>query len=140
MSAALRERLNSLYAAFKLGNADFLLNAFDEEIEFISYSPLDVFPFLGHHRGKTAMGEALSAGYAQFEFITYEPVMTVCEAEDAAAAVVFARVIHRQTGRAVQMMIAHFLRFRNGKIVEMREFMDSFRAVEQIIWRKIDLK
>lgn len=91
MAAALRERLNSLYAAFRLAKVDFLLNAFDEDIEFISYSPLEVFPFLGHRRGKTAMAEVLSAGYKEFEFVTYEPVFMVCEGEDAAAVIVFAR-------------------------------------------------
>jgi len=40
MTAAIRERLASLYAAFKLGNVDFLLNAFDDDIDFINYSLL----------------------------------------------------------------------------------------------------
>ena len=140
MGAALRERLNSLYAAFRLAKVDFLLNAFDEDIEFVSYSPLEVFPFLGHRRGKTAMAEVLTAGYKEFEFVTYEPVFMVCEQEDAAAVIVFARFTHRRSGRSISTMIAHFLRFRRGLIVELREFMDSFGAVSQLLGRQLDFE
>ncbi|MDR3420043.1 MAG: nuclear transport factor 2 family protein [Xanthobacteraceae bacterium] len=139
MNVSLRERLNSLYAAFKLGKIDFVLNSFDDDIEFISYSPTEVFPFLGHHRGKAAMAEVLKSGYEEFEFISYEPVFMVCEAEDAAV-VSFARFIHRRTGRSVSTMIAHFLRFRQGRVVELREFMDSFHAVKQLLGRELDLQ
>ena len=137
---SLRERLKSLYAAFKLANVDFLLNAFADDTEFISYSPLEVFPFLGHHRGKAAMAEVLKAGYEQFEFITYEPVFTVCEESEAAAVIVFARFVHRRTGRSISTMIAHFFRFRQGQIVELREFMDSFGAVRQLLGRPLDFE
>ncbi|AMN38470.1 nuclear transport factor 2 family protein [Rhodoplanes sp. Z2-YC6860] len=136
MGSAFKERLNSLYAAFRFGNTKFLLEAFDEDIEFVSYSPQDAFPFLGHHRGKAAMENVLKAGYAEFEFVTYEPVFMVCEGEDAAV-IIFARMVHRSTRRSIQTMIAHFLRFRGRQIVELREFMDSFGAVEQMLGHKI---
>src|SRR5581483_3712685 len=139
MPESLRERLNTLYAAFRLGNLDFVLNAFDENIEFISYSPIEIFPFLGHHRGKQAMGQVLKAGYDEFEFITYEPVFMVCTDDDAAA-IIFARFIQRTTGRSITTMIAHFIRFHDGRIVELREFMDSFNAVKQLLGRKLNLE
>jgi uncharacterized protein len=135
----LRERLKSLYAALKYGKTDFLLNSFDDAIEFISSSPLEAFPFLGHHRGKTAMAEILRAGYRDFEFAAYEPILIVCEKDDASS-IIFARFIHRKTGRAIAVVIAHFLRFRRGRIVELREFMDSFSAVKQLLGREVDLK
>ena len=140
MTPPLRERLETLYSAFKLAKIDFLLNAFDPDIEFISYSPLEVFPFLGHQRGKAAMAEILRVGYEQFEFMTYEPVLMVCEGEDAAAVMVFARFTHHRTGRSISTMIAHFLRFRQGLIIELREFMDSFGAVSQLLGRPLDLR
>lgn len=139
MTETLRERLYSLYAAFKHGKIDFLLNAFDDDIEFISYSPVEIFPFLGHHRGKAAMAKILKAGYKEFEFLAYEPVFMVIGAEEAAV-IIFARFIHRRTGRSVSVMIAHFARFRQGRIIELREFMDSFTAVKQLLGRELDLK
>ena len=64
-------------AAFKTAKVGFLLNAFADDAEFISSSPLEVFPFLG---------------------------------------------------------------FRQGQIVESREFMDSFGAVAQLLGRPLDLQ
>lgn len=139
MTESVRERLNAIYEAFRQAKIDFVLNAFDDDVDFISYSPLEVFPFLGHHRGKAAMAEVLKSGYLQFEFITYQPVFTVCEGDDAAV-IIFARFIQRRTGRSISTMIAHFLRFRNGRIVELREFMDSFHTVKQLLGRELDLE
>jgi len=136
MNNVLRERLSTLYAAMKLGQLDFVLNAIDDDIEFISYAPIKVFPFLGHRRGKAAMSEALHGAQAAFEFLSCEPIFMVVELESAAV-MLFARGISRVTGRSVQGMLAHFVRFRNGKIVELREFMDSFRAAEQALGREL---
>jgi len=110
---------------------DFVLNAIDDDIEFISYAPIKVFPFLGHRRGKAAMSEALHGALAAFEFLSCEPIFMVVELESAAV-MLFAR-----GRRSVQGMLAHFVRFRNGKIVELREFMDSFRAAEQALGREL---
>jgi ketosteroid isomerase-like protein len=139
MTESARERLSAIYEAFRQAKVDFVLNAIDDDVEFISYSPIEVFPFLGHHRGKAAMAEVLKSGYAQFEFIAYQPVFTVCEGDDAAV-IIFARFIQRKTGRSISTMIAHFLRFRNGRIVELREFMDSFHTVKQLLGRELDLE
>ncbi len=138
MTDSVRQRLDAIYEAFGRARIDFVLNAVDDDIEFISYSPIEVFPFLGHHRGKAAMAEVLKSGYAQFEFISYQPIFTVCEGDDAAV-IIFARVIQRRTGRSISTMIAHFLRFRDGRIIELREFMDSFHAVKQLLGRELDL-
>jgi hypothetical protein len=52
------------------GQLDFVLNAIHDEIEFISYSPIKVFPFLGHRRGKPAMAEALHSALDAFEVVS----------------------------------------------------------------------
>jgi len=52
---------------------------------------------------------------------------------------VLARLRQRASGRVIQLFIADFLRFRDGRIVEMREFMDSFDAVQQVLGREIYL-
>ena len=35
--------------------------------------------------------------------------------------------------RVISFRLAHFLRFRDGKIVEMRAIIDSYDAVEQVL-------
>jgi len=136
MPDVLRERLITLYTAMKRGQLDFVLNAFHDDIEFISYSSIKVFPFLGHRRGKPAMSEALRGAAKAFEFIACEPISMVIERESAAV-MMFGRGVSRATGRSVQGMLAHFMRFRDGKIVELREFMDSLHAAEQVLGRDL---
>jgi uncharacterized protein len=131
-----RGRLTTLYAAIRKGQIDFVLNAIHDDIEFISYSPIKVFPFLGHRRGKAAMSEALHGAVGAFEFVACEPVSMVIEAQNAAV-MLFTRGVSRVTGRSVQGMLAHFMRFRDGKIVELREFMDSLHAAEQALGREL---
>ena len=65
MSTLLGEQLKTLYTAFRLAKIDFVHNAFDDQVEFISYSPLEVFLLLGQHRGKAAMERVLKASYEQ---------------------------------------------------------------------------
>jgi ketosteroid isomerase-like protein len=131
-----RGRLTMLYAAIRKGQIDFVLNAIHDDIEFISYSPIEVFPFLGHRRGKAAMSEALHGAVEAFEFVACEPVSMVIESQNAAV-MLFTRGVSRVTGRSVQGMLAHFMRFRDGKIVELREFMDSLHAAEQALGREL---
>src|ERR1700730_9239112 len=98
MTHSARGGLSAIYEASRQAKVDFVLNAIDDDVEFISYSPIEVFPFLGHHRGKAAMAEVLKSGYAQFEFIAYQPVFTVCEGDDAAV-IIFPLLIQRKSGR-----------------------------------------
>ena len=136
MPDVLHGRLTMLYAAMKKGQLDFVLNAIHDDIEFISYSPTKVFPFLGHRRGKPAMAEALHGAVEAYEVLACEPISMVIELKSAAV-MVFTRGVSRATGRSVQGVLAHFIRFRDGKIVELREFMDSLHADEQALGREL---
>jgi ketosteroid isomerase-like protein len=62
----------------------------------------------------------------------------VTETEDAAV-IVLARLRQRSTDRIIQLFVADFLRFDKGRIVEIREFMDSFDAVQQVLGREITI-
>ena len=86
--------------------------------------------------GKPAMAEALHSALDAFEVVACEPISMVIELENAAV-MAFTRGVSRATGRSVQGMLAHFMRFRDGKIVELREFMDSLHAAEQALGREL---
>lgn len=137
MNEVLRSRLQSLASAYAQGRLEFVTNFMDEDIDFISYAPVNIFPCLGKQRGKAAVEKSLETIHAHFEFHAYKPILMVVEA-DYAAVIIQARARQRATGRVIQLMFAQFLRFRDGRIVELREFMDSFDAVEQVLGREID--
>ena len=137
-SEQLRARLYDLYHAFGKGNLAFVLNSFHANAEFISYAPQEIIPFLGRQHGKAAIAEAMKKAHADFEHLSYQPIFMVVERDDAAV-ILTARLRQRATGRIVTLLIAHFLHFDNGLIVELREFMDSFDLVQQVLGREIDV-
>lgn len=138
MSEALRQRVSDLYAAYKLGKLDYVGNFIDERVDFISYAPVEVFPCLGKKHGKTEVMTSMKFVHDNFIYLDYHPIFVVVQ-DDAAAVIIMARAQQRATGRIIQLFLAQFLQFQNGRIVEFREFMDLFDAVEQVLGRHIDL-
>jgi ketosteroid isomerase-like protein len=136
MTEALRRRINSLCAAYAEGNFEIVQNCLDEDVDFISYAPVEIFPCLGKQQGRGAVLSSLKAIHGHFAFLAYDPIFLLVQDEDAALNVM-ARLKQRATGRIVRIIFAQFFRFRDARIVEFREFMDSFDAVEQVLGRHI---
>ena len=70
--------------------------------------------------------------------MSYLPIFTIVEGEHAAV-IVLARMKQRATGRTIQIRFAHFVRFQDGRIIEFREFLNSFDAVEQVLGHEIEI-
>ena len=114
----------------------FVQNFIYDEIDFVSYTPVENFPCLGKQAGKAAVVNSLKIIHAHFEFVTFQPILLVVQDEDAAPTIM-ARLKQGTNGRIIRLVVAWFFRFRDGKAVEFREFMDSFDAVEQVLGREI---
>jgi ketosteroid isomerase-like protein len=138
MSEAIRQRIYSMCSAYAEANMDFVLNFVDDDVYFVSHAPPAIFPCLGKQRGKAAVARTLKTIHAHFEFHSYLPILTVVEG-DHAAVIVRAMMKQRATGRTIQIRFAHFVRFQDGRIVEFREFLDSFDAVEQVLGHEIEI-
>lgn len=134
----MRAKLYDLYAAFGEGKIDIVLNSFDEHAVFTSYAPIDVFPHLGRQSGRIAIAATMTNMHAEFEHLAYQPIFVVAE-KDAAAAIIMVRLRQHSTGRIIHILTVHFIQFRDGKISELREFMDSFDAVQQVLGRELDI-
>ena len=134
----LRHRLYDIYAAYAEGRVADALASFSDEVTMTSYAPVNVFPYLGRKQGKAAIAATMRSAHSEFEYLSYTPVFMVTENETAAA-IVLARLRQRTTNRIIQLFIADFFRLENGRIVELREFMDSFDAVQQVLGREIEL-
>jgi hypothetical protein len=82
MSDSLRERIYALCADRAAGRIDALLDAFADEIDYVCYAPVEVFPYLGRRRGKAEMAASLKAAHADFEYLSYHPIFVVVDKED----------------------------------------------------------
>jgi ketosteroid isomerase-like protein len=138
MAKDLRRRIVGLYGDYAEGRFSPVLDACDDDVDFLSYAPRDVFPYLGHRRGKSALAATFQAARMRFEYVSLQPVSVVIE-DDNAAVILLSRQRQRATGRVIQLFRAQFLRFRAGRVVRIRDFLDSFDAVQQVLGREIDL-
>lgn len=73
-----------------------------------------------------------------FALESYKPEVMIV---DGARAALMSDVSYRQrsTARVLRVRIASFLRLQDGRLIEYREFIDSFDAVEQALGRELQL-
>lgn len=139
MSIALKERIYAVYEAFSTANFDILSDMFDEQVDFESNAPIEVFPYLGRLLGRAAVIRALRAFHGEFESIVFIPLRIIIDGQSAGL-IVSIQFKQRTTQRAVRLFAAHFLRFNDNRIVEYRAFLDTFEAVQQVLGRELDLQ
>ena len=112
-----------------------MLGSIDDDIDFVIYAPPDIVPPHARQKGKAALGAVLLKVQAEFEYLSYRPRVVGCDADTAAVAIL-ARLRRRSTGEIVDLFITNFVRFRDGRMVEMREFVDRAEGVEALFARK----
>jgi ketosteroid isomerase-like protein len=136
--ATTRAVVNELYAAYAARNFQRIAESVDDDINWIIHAPVQVFPFAGSRRGRPAVLEALGGIVNEYTIERYEPRIVIVEA-DRAAVVSDAAFKQRSTGRIVKMQLANFLHFRGGRLIEFREFANTFDLAEQTLGRRIEL-
>jgi ketosteroid isomerase-like protein len=138
MSVLLKERIYKIYQTFSAGRFDELADLFDERVEFISNAPIEVFPYLGRRSGRAQVMEALRAVHEHFSSVEFMPLNIITD-EESAGIIVSIRLTERATSRAIRLVAAHFLQFKDNRIVDYRAFLDTFEAVQQTLGREFDL-
>ena len=99
-----------------------------------------MFAFEGPRRGKAQVMDVLAAIGQQFELKRYEHELLIVEGERAAV-LSQTSFVQRATGRTLSIRLINFIRVRDGKIIELREFSDTFDVVEQAMgaWLQVPL-
>jgi len=124
--------LNVLYSA----NVEAALARCTDDVEFLANAPIDILPHMGHRRGKAELREMWNAVRARYSELRCEVPMLIAEGDRVAA---FIRVFFRKSinQRVVQFDIAGFYALRDGKISHIREVIDTFDLVQQLLERDI---
>ena len=125
------DRIREIYDDFAHARFERLAEVLDEKVDFISHAPSDIFPYLGRRRGRAEVLEALLTVHQKLDVLSFWPLTTVVENEQAALTVVI-KVRDRLTERTANFLGAHFLRFRDGRIVSYCGIIDSLDAVQQL--------
>jgi ketosteroid isomerase-like protein len=127
-----REVVTDIYAAYERRDFDRVAELIDNDVEWIIYAPMQIFPFAGYRRGKAAVLKALGGIAKDYELMSYVPQLIIVEG-DRAAVMSDVAFMQRSTERTLHFHLANFLRIQNGKLVEFREFANTFDLVEQAL-------
>lgn len=130
--SATRISVNALYKAYGEGDSDRVAALIHNDIEWIIHGPVQVFPFQGPRHGKTAVLEVLGAIGKDYVLESHKPEVVIVEG-DRAAVLANVAFVQRATNRTLRLRLVNFLRFKDGQLIEFREFMDTFDAVEQAL-------
>ena len=135
---ATRAAVRELYDAYARRDFDRVAHFLDDDIDWIIYGPVQIFPFAGQRRGKAAVLEALGRIAADYALERYRPQIMIVD-DDRAAVMSDVAFKQRSTGRMVSFHIANFLHFRDGRVFEFREFANTFDVVEQVLGHFIEV-
>ena len=131
-----RQRVLNLLEAYYSGDIEGALSRCSDDVDFVANAPVDILPHLGHRHGKAEVRQMWQTIHARYSSMRYEVPIIVAECDKVAAHIrVFFR--KRSNDRIVQFDIAVFYTLRDGRIMQIREIMDSFDLVQQVLERDV---
>jgi ketosteroid isomerase-like protein len=136
--ADIQATMDELYAAYVQGDFDRLSSLMDESIEWMIYAPVTVFPFAGPRRGRAAAVQTMREIAQAYAIESYQREIVTVK-EERVAVVADVRMRQRATQRMLRFRVANFMRFEDGRLVEFREFINSFDLAEQALGRELAL-
>ena len=131
-----RQRVLKFLDAFYSGDIEGALARCSDDVDFVANAPIDILPHMGHHRGKDELRTMWQTVHARYSSMRYEVPILVAEGDKVAANI---RVFFRKSSndRVVQFDIAAFYTLRDARIAEIREIMDTFDLVQQVLERDV---
>ncbi len=137
-SEEIRELVRKSYAVYDSGDRNFIVDLFDDNIDWRYYSSPEAIPFPNHIRGKQQVLVALKAIDDLFEIVGNNLELIMVD-DDRAAVICDQKVRQRATGRMIRTKVAAFHRYRDGRLIEYTAFADSLDIMQQTLGRLIDL-
>jgi uncharacterized protein len=131
-----RQRVLNFLDAFYSRDIEAALACCSDDVDFVANVPIDIMPHMGHRHGKAAMREMWSTVYSRYSTMRHEVPIIVAEGDKVAVKLrLFFR--KRNNQRVVQFDIAAFYTVLDGRIAQIREIMDTFDLVEQVLERDV---
>jgi uncharacterized protein len=131
-----RQRVLHLLEAFYRGDIEGALSHCSDDVEFFSNAPVDFLPHLGHHHGKAEVRAMWKTVHQRYSSLRYQIPIIVAE-DDKVAVNIRAFLSKRRNNRIVQFDFAVFYTLREGRITHIREIIDTFDLVQQVLDRDI---
>ncbi len=133
-----RATVRELYDAYGRRDFERVAALIHDDIDWVIYGPVGVFPFAGPRRGRAAVLSALAGIAELYSLESYTPEIILADG-DRAAVMSDVSFKQRATNRTMRFRVANFLRLQDGKVIEFREFANTFDVVEQALGRELQL-
>ena len=131
-----RQRVLNMLDTFYAGDIEGALARCSDDIDYIASAPIDILPHMGHRRGKAEVRQMWQTVHARYSSMRHEMASIVAEG-DKVAVHIRAFFTKRSNGRIVQFDLAVFYTFRDGQIAQIREILDTFDLVQQVLERDV---
>jgi hypothetical protein len=131
-----RQIVLDLLDAMARGDVEAALSHCTDDVDFLTHAPIDVLPHMGPRHGKAEVRELWQTVDTRYSDIRYQLPRLVAEG-DVVAVYLRAFFRKRSNQRVVQFDMAIFYTFRDGRIAEIREIIDSYDLVQQVLEREI---
>ena len=133
-----RAVVEAFYHALAVRDMDTLATFLDDQVKWTISGPVDILPFCGQRVGKDVVMNLLVRDIPTLlEGRRFVP-QTMLVDGDSAAVLGKLTATKRAGGRAISYRIAHFIQFRNEKVIDYVSIIDSFDAVEQMLGYSLD--
>ncbi|WP_456623434.1 MULTISPECIES: nuclear transport factor 2 family protein [unclassified Bradyrhizobium] len=131
-----RQRVLHLLDMFAQNDLEGALACCTDDVDFLTHAPIDVLPHMGPCHGKAELRELWRTVQARYAETRHQVLQIVAEGDGVAAYLrVFLR--KRSNDRIIQVDMAVFYSLRDGQIAQIREIIDSYDLVQQVLEREI---
>jgi ketosteroid isomerase-like protein len=131
-----RQRVLKFLDAYYSGDTKVATECCDEELDSITYAPVELFPHLGHKHGRAWVAEAIKTQQKRYASRKYE-IKWIAVDGDNVATLQFISLTKRNDDRVVHLEAAEFYSLRAGRILMHRSFFDSFDFVQQLLGKDL---
>lgn len=137
--AVSRATVERFYQAYDSRDVDSIAACLDDDVEWDVFGPATVMLICGQWRGKAAVVDRFSRVVSKVvKFRKFERSYVLVDGDQSAACGHITSE-HVPTGRIIRHRVAHFVRYRAGKVISFRVVADTLDAAEQFIGQRIDL-
>lgn len=131
-----RQRVLNFLDIFYAGDIEEALARCSDDVVLTAPAPIDILPHMGQHRGKDEVRKMWQTVHARYSSLRHELRDIITEG-DKVAVNIRAFFRKRDNDRVVQFDIAVFFALRDGRITHIREILDTFDLVQQVLERDL---
>jgi len=131
-----RQRVVHLLDAFARGDIEAALSCCTDDVDFLTHAPIDILPHMVPRHGKAELRALWQTVWSRYSEVRYKAPHIVAEGDEVAT-YMHTYFRKRSNDRVVQFDIAVFYTFRNGQVAQIREIIDSYDLVQQVLEREI---